>query len=203
MKTWLFAVLFAFTCCRQTPAQSFDRKAVFVAQVRNVLVENDIGSCSGIILQTNLVLTAKHCDNAPNLKVDGEKAKVIKTCADCDLILLSVNTFTLPPIIYGDAPQTGDAVFAVGNVTDLRNVFTSGVVSLLDKVHIFTRGTLNVPGMSGSGLYDTAGRLIGVNNQYRVAPFVVTNGPTVDVFPTPILASAVNTATMKAFLGVK
>jgi S1-C subfamily serine protease len=74
------------------------------------------------------------------------------------------------PVRTADLPRVGDPVFAVGNPLGYEASYTAGVVSAVrttgaDAVALRVlqvQASVN-PGNSGGGLYDQAGRLVGLN----------------------------------------
>jgi S1-C subfamily serine protease len=74
------------------------------------------------------------------------------------------------PVRTADLPRVGDAVFAVGNPLGYEASYTAGVVSAVRTTGagevalrvLQVQASVN-PGNSGGGLYDQAGRLVGLN----------------------------------------
>jgi S1-C subfamily serine protease len=105
------------------------------------------------------------------------KAKVWATYPDKDLAVLKIDAprAKLPPVDVGTSSdlQVGQKVFAIGNPYGLDQTLTTGVVSALGREmeSVNKRPIRNViqtdapinPGNSGGPLFDSSGRLIGVN----------------------------------------
>jgi S1-C subfamily serine protease len=104
-------------------------------------------------------------------------AKVWGTYPDKDLAVLKIDAprDKLPPVAVGTSNnlQVGQKVFAIGNPFGLDQTLTTGVVSALGREMesvnkrpirnvIQTDAAIN-PGNSGGPLFDSAGRLIGIN----------------------------------------
>lgn len=131
---------------------------------RNVVVSNENDySGSGVILSTGLVLTNAHLVGE-EVYVGDEQATVVKIDRVLDLALLKVETRRFGKLKFGKA-KLGKAVYYVGNPGPLTNAVSRGFVVFADEEHIFT-DTLPIPGMSGGGLYNRWGHLIGLDEGY-------------------------------------
>jgi S1-C subfamily serine protease len=126
------------------------------------------GSCSGVILQTNLVLTCAHCvEDKGEIKVSGKPAKLMKIDKQADLALLLVETISIDQISLADA-EVGQDVFSLGYPYSSPNmVFTRGYVSVIQMDAVFATTTC-MPGSSGSPLFDSSGNLVSITNGYMV-----------------------------------
>jgi putative serine protease PepD len=105
--------------------------------------------------------------------------KVVGTDPESDLAVIKVDRNGLPPIQFGDSEtlQVGDPVIAVGSPLALSNTVTYGIVSALDRpirtntddggvryyAAVQTDAAVN-QGNSGGPLFDSAGRVVGVNS---------------------------------------
>jgi len=105
--------------------------------------------------------------------------KVVGTDPESDLAVIKVDRSGLPAVEFGDseALQVGDPVVAVGSPLALSNTVTYGIVSALDRPirtstddggvryysAVQTDAAVN-QGNSGGPLFDSAGRVIGVNS---------------------------------------
>jgi serine protease Do len=98
-----------------------------------------------------------------------------------DLSLLKIDTkgkkLAFVPIGESDSLKPGDRVFAVGNpigigYDDYSPTFTQGIVSVVNRAHtnytdaVQTDAPIN-PGNSGGPLFDTKGRLVGINGMIQ------------------------------------
>jgi hypothetical protein len=101
---------------------------------------------------------------------DGDVKPVAKVVADSsqqDLIVLTVETGSRAPLVFGDelSLQQGDSVYALGAPKGLELTFTNGIVSsfrkLNDQFLIQTTAPI-APGSSGGPLFDRTGRVVGV-----------------------------------------
>lgn len=148
-SSWLTATVIA-----QTPeVRAFNR---------TVYITSGMGSCSGVILQTNLVMTAAHCIlDQKTIRVDNREAKVFRKDDDNDLALLLVETIIMERIIVSDL-KAGDDIFSWGYPFSSPNrVFTKGYVTVIQLGSSFSTNTA-VPGSSGSGLFNKSGHLVGI-----------------------------------------
>lgn len=148
--------------------------------------ENDAGATtlgdaegigSGVILDDLSVLTNAHVVAGARvihgLTHDGERIglKVVGRDVLTDLALLEPERpIPTPPAPIGDSAslRTGDWVLAIGNPFGLHHAVTAGIVSGRVREwsdpgleYLQTDAATN-PGSSGGGLFDTAGRLVGI-----------------------------------------
>jgi putative serine protease PepD len=153
----------------------------------NVRTANADGIGSGVVLSADgRILTNNHVvAGAREITVtfaDGKTAdaEVIGTDSGADLALLQAKDVSgLTPATLGDssAVRVGDLVIAIGSPAGLQGTVTTGIVSALDRdVSIQERGGRGVSyraiqtdaainqGNSGGPLFDTAGRVIGINS---------------------------------------
>lgn len=139
------------------------------AERRNVLIqivaEDGKGTCSGVILQTGLVLTAQHCYGT-SLTIAGHNATVLAQSKDNDLMLLRVQTAEFPPLIVAAMPFPGDGVYVVGHYSGWENLLSIGKVMAVRDGDVWS-SVISAPGFSGSALYNDAGELQGINTQLR------------------------------------
>lgn len=187
MKHIALSVLVFFAACYS--AQGTNRIAVRSAMQRHVVVQatenGGTMTCSGVIYRTGLIVTAKHCVGA-GMTVDGLAAQVIARSTD-DLVLLSTQTPDYPDLVTSDSAHPGDPVFSLCNFKDWRDlVFVGSVVQVTDE-EIVSQG-LNAPGISGGGLYNESGQLIGINNQFCCESIT---GDKLPLFQIAVRASAV------------
>lgn len=148
------------------------------ARNRAVAVKSLAGACSGVILQTNLVMTAGHCiADVGVVTVEGREAKLYKKDAKIDLALLFVETIVIDRVIVAD-PVVGDDVFSWGfPMASPNRVFTKGYISVVQFDSSYST-TLAAPGASGSGLYNRNGQLVGIVTNYMdVTGFSVNRLP--------------------------
>lgn len=160
----VLAVLLLVSACRMRAELS--RDVIDTAIKRTVTVQLDErGSCTGVIVRRNLVLTAEHCI-AQKMSVDGNAATPTYRSSKHDLALLRVPTADVPPLDIATAFNVGDPVFSVSNAGAYEALFDAGVIMKINGESSVVTSTLSVPGFSGSGLYDKDGRLVGLCNQY-------------------------------------
>jgi 2-alkenal reductase len=114
---------------------------------------------------------------------DAIPAEVIGTSPEYDLAVVRLSTIpaNIKPLPIGVSRdlKVGQSVIAIGNPFGLSRTLTAGIISALDRYlpteqyveiagGIQTDAAIN-PGNSGGPLLDSAGRLIGVNQQIRSA----------------------------------
>lgn len=197
MKSLL--LLFVLFRCSTVPLSQFSivdaySRSVFVASVNPLRAspENPTGSgsCSGVILKTGVVLTAAHCIGVV-IEVNGKPAQLLSSDFEADLMLLSAETAEIALLSVGPTPNLVDEVYAVGNFGPFRDVVSVGRVVRVDDRAVYAT-VISAPGVSGSGLYDRAGRLVGINNRFH--------GTSTPQGSALIFGSAVHPKLIKQFL---
>jgi len=137
-------------------------------------------TADGYILTNNHVLEGASANGLVVTLTDGRKmpAKVVGIDPTSDLAVIKIEATNLPALDLGDSDKTrvGEFAFALGAPYDLRNTFTSGIVSAKGRTditgsenyeeYIQTDASIN-PGNSGGPLVDIDGRVIGVNTLIR------------------------------------
>jgi S1-C subfamily serine protease len=123
------------------------------AKKRCVVVETGNGIFgTGVILETNLVLTNYHVieDNS-GVKVNGKCGVVTRRSAEKDLALIMTDTPHHPRIEFCNAEQAED-VYYVGNPNGHRGFIVPGSVLGIEGGIIYTNA-VGMPGFSGSGVW--------------------------------------------------
>jgi serine protease Do len=136
------------------------------------------GTCSGVYVSPNLVLTANHCVDMPkgiklkeiwvgNITGESAKANVVKIDPTRDLALLKTELKGIPVRLARDV-RVGEDCWVVGNPLGLEFVITKGIVSSTDvgfdvfpRDHFITDATI-LPGNSGGAAFNSKGQLIGI-----------------------------------------
>ncbi len=143
------------------------------------------GRGSGIVLtKDGVILTNYHVVEGANSVTitlfNGEAymAAVIGEDPNTDIALLKINApeEDLYPVEFGDSSQIliGQVVYAIGNPFGIDRTLTRGIVSNLNrtidspKQHRQIKGVIQIdaainPGNSGGALFDSRGRMIGMN----------------------------------------
>ena len=139
------------------------------------------GQGSGFIVSADgLILTNAHVVRGAKqvtVKLSDRReysAKVLGSDATTDIAVLKVDAQGLPTVTLGDprAVQVGDWVLAIGAPFGFEQTATQGIVSAKgrslpgDSVVPFIQTDAAVnPGNSGGPLFDSAGRVVGINAQ--------------------------------------
>jgi len=131
------------------------------AYKRNVVVQTTDRFGSGIIIETGKVLTVFHNVEWGFPMVNGVSAEVVKFNETLDLILLSVPTVKVSKIRMDTRPYWSQPVFYVANPLGHVGFLSLGHIAFVSEW--IETNTLPIPGMSGGGLYNTRGELIGMN----------------------------------------
>lgn len=136
----------------------FERNVLIISRGKNQRY------CNGVIIETNLVLTARHCLGGA-LAVRDKKARILKVGRGPfnDLALLSVETGIFPRLnlrepVFERIKQTGLNVSSTGELIEGRS---SGMA--IPFLGSYFLATVDCPkGHSGSGVYGEDNRLLGI-----------------------------------------
>jgi serine protease Do len=143
-------------------------------QTQNSLGSGIIVTADGYILTNNHVV-----DGADEVKVSfGEprkefKATVVGRDTNADVAVIKIDSMGLPAATLGDSDklEVGDVVLAIGNPFGVGQSVSRGIVSALSRgglgIELYedfiqTDAAIN-PGNSGGALFDTDGRVVGIN----------------------------------------
>lgn len=138
-------------------------QAVNNADSRYVPLNAGGAIASGVIIGTGFVLTCFHSLRVDNgIKVGDVEAEIIGVDPAHDLALLEVPTIEVEAITLGSVFK-GESVFSIGNPHGLSGALLFGRVVFLDDKKIL-HDMHGAPGISGSGLWDCAGELVGINH---------------------------------------
>lgn len=170
--------------------------AAFVAQVLGpavVQLQTTFGVGSGVIYDTNLILTNNHVvEGAQRVNVTLSTGQVlvgevIGSDPANDVAVVEVDSDEPLPqaeLATGTKPQVGQLAIAIGSPFDLQQSVTQGIVSAVDRpipntetsvvAMIQTDAPIN-PGNSGGALADRFGRVIGINTSIQTDGFTSTN----------------------------
>ena len=152
------------------------------------------GLCSGALIQSNLILTAKHCVDSlrqtwvawPSSPGKWEPAEVIYMHSKLDFALIKVDPkLDLTPIPLRDIEyvKEGEDAATIGHPTsgkvflnppfdlELTHVFSAGKISKNTGTELVVDLSIS-PGNSGGPLIDSKGRVIGVISRKLITQFV-------------------------------
>ena len=133
---------------------------------------------SGVFIENNLILSAKHLYfEGARYFTDKEhtvEVVVVKVDTDYDLMLLYADGKHKYAKL-GPTPKKLDVVYTVGYPLGATQVVVVGRIADVAEGRILIDTTV-VPGMSGGGIYNEEGRLVGIvsrswgNEKFMVAP---------------------------------
>lgn len=133
-----------------------------------------------VLTNHHVVADARHIELRTAVG-DHFTARVHASDARRDLAVLYVDGLDLPAVTPAapDAHVIGDAVWAIGSPFGLEHSVSAGVISGFDRAYdgvdpvayIQHDAALN-PGNSGGGLFDNAGRLVGINTAIAEPAFM-------------------------------
>lgn len=137
------------------------------------------GTCSGVYIKDNVILSAAHCvdySNEEGLELKqiwiksgdvSEQAVVVKIDPQADLLLL-YTPLKGKPVKLAKRAIRGEDCWVIGNPLGMVDIITKGIVSQIDYSYIGEKATFLVvdatalPGNSGGAVVDSNGRLIGI-----------------------------------------
>ena len=106
-------------------------------------------------------------------------ARLVNYDEDSDIALLKIigTTRSFPFVTWGETPELGDEVIAIGSPMGQSFTVTTGIVSSLDRfipkaasfVPFIQTDTAINPGNSGGPLFNSSGKLIGINTMIITA----------------------------------
>lgn len=216
MRILSYLLLFVLGCGASTPyvVESPPVDALPVALHSTVLVTQDGGICTGVIVQ-QVILTAAHCisSDAHGLQVSffdptmpenvgkSQAAVIAKLDRDQDLaiLLLSIGDLPIGISLAPSTPEWGRPVVSIGHPLGLYFTITTGVVSnpsrWLEGRHVVQISSPITFGNSGGPVFNGYGELIGINSFMMAQPDF--NG---NYTPTNHLAMAVHLDEIRRFL---
>lgn len=144
----------------------------------SVLVSNDYGFGSGVFIADDVILTAGHVLQQPDLVVELSDGTVLESSdfyiddeEDVGFIFVDADELCIAKV-SSDHGAIGDTVYLVGTPysKDFKFTMTKGILSHLDRdiwgernwKDLLQTDAKGAPGSSGSPLYDSMGRVIGI-----------------------------------------
>jgi serine protease Do len=140
---------------------------------------------SGVVYRADVVLTNQHVVGAAKAVTmtlaDGATVKgaVVGIDKIADLAVIRSSRTNLPPVaIRSDLPRPGEMALAIGSPLGYENTVTQGIISGIGRqipasqtggrplVDLLQTDAPVSPGSSGGGLFDSNGRLVGINEAY-------------------------------------
>jgi len=144
----------------------------------SVMISSDYGFGSGVFIDDDVILTAGHVLIQPDLVIELSDGTVLESSDfyiddEEDVGFIFVNTDELYIAkVSSDIGEVGDTVYLVGTPynKDFKFTLTKGILSHLDRdiwgerdwKDLLQTDAEGAPGSSGSPLYDSMGRIIGI-----------------------------------------
>lgn len=159
MKKLLSSILLSLSLAI-TPAISWAQTKSYVLPRAVVgLLQGEFGSCSGVVVAPERVLTAAHCKDAARLFDGRFTTEVLRAFPESDLLLLKVEGLTCPCVPVGSTAALDSDVVAVGYPLGLHQVVTEGSAQgklkigdpSVDGFQVFTAQAEG--GFSGGGIF--------------------------------------------------
>jgi len=119
--------------------------------------------CTGVIVETNLILTNYHCVDKP-LTYNGVTAQVVRKDEANDLALLAARTERFEPLIIA-LPRTAQKVYTFGHAEPHRKSLAYGRTFKV-RADVLESSVKIYGGQSGSGLFNKRDELVAVLNQH-------------------------------------
>jgi len=151
------------------------------ARAATVIVWNGHGTCAGVWVGAETVLTAAHCASAPGAPLwyavsggTAHQAHAIAVDDARDLMVLEAQGTPDHGVarVRVTTARVGEPVYTMGHPYGHRYSFSAGIVSalrtstqaahLLDGVRLVQTDAMTAPGNSGGGLFDSNGDLVGI-----------------------------------------
>jgi len=180
--TLLAMLLFVPVSCAKSVPDRMEASTVLLHMKISRIKDNKIGwgSCSGVYIKKNIILSAAHCVAFPeeegialkeiwikNNDQQSEKAIVVKVDVAADLLLL-YTPLEGTPVKFARRAVRGEECWVIGNPLGLRDIVTKGIVSQIkvafkgEKATFIIVDATALPGNSGGVIADSRGHLIGI-----------------------------------------
>ena len=144
----------------------------------SVMISNDYGFGSGVFIDDDVILTAGHVLIQPDLIIELSDGTILRSSdfyiddeEDIGFIFVDANELYISKV-SSDIGEIGNTVYLVGTPYDKNFKFTltKGILSHLDRdiygerdwKDLLQTDAEGAPGSSGSPLYDSTGRVIGI-----------------------------------------
>jgi len=177
----LLSVLLVLPACATNISRKMESSTVLIKMKIHRDEDNKTGwgTCSGVYIKNNIILSAAHCvdfssDEGITLKEiwvkqgdESERAVVVKIDPQADLLLL-YTPLSGKPVKFAHKVERGEDCWVIGNPLGLVDILTKGIVSQINLKHKSEKATFIVvdavalPGNSGGACVDSRGHLIGI-----------------------------------------
>jgi len=159
--SFVLAVIFAgmLDAARQSvPTFEYTMRAEAAPTVR--LLKGANGSCSAVVVAPGYALTALHCEQAFEPKVDGHPVAEWRKFSAKDVALVKVPGLACPCAVAGSKAPAGERVSAIGYPYTIGLLLSygesQGDVNYDDETYMH-HTAITMPGMSGGGVFALRG----------------------------------------------
>ena len=177
----LLALFIVLPACAMNISKKMEDSTVLVHMKIHRDEDNKTGwgTCSGVYLKKNIILSAAHCvDYSADEKIQlkeiwvkkgnqSEKAVIVKVDAAADLLLL-YTPLEGTPVKLAHKVTRGEDCWVIGNPLGIIDILTKGIVSKInlkdkgEKATFIIVDAVCLPGNSGGAVVDKRGHLIGI-----------------------------------------
>jgi S1-C subfamily serine protease len=184
MKKFLVSLLSVFLvlpACATNISKKMEDSTVLIKMKMHRKEGNKTGwgTCSGVYIKKNIILSAAHCvefDSEEGIQLKeiwvrkgdiSEKAVIVKVDSAADLLLL-YTPLNGTPVKLAKRAIRGSECWVIGNPLGLVDVVTKGIVSKIgfkmkgEKAVFIIVDAVCLPGNSGGAVVDRKGHLIGI-----------------------------------------
>jgi serine protease Do len=178
----LLTILLVVPACAKSVPDRMESSTVLIRMKIHRDTDNKTGwgSCSGVYIKKNIILSAAHCVDFPaaegiqlkelwikNNDLQSERAVIVRSDPAADLLLL-YTPLEGTPVKFARRAIRGEECWVIGNPLGLHDIVTKGIVSQInlkekgEKATFIIVDAVALPGNSGGCIINRKGQLIGI-----------------------------------------